>query len=87
MLFDTGSCEFWIPSEECTTKRCLTHTRYQKAYTFKPYKKVKISIQYLSVKITGDMAQETIGLGDLIVPDQVIGIAKVVDIPLLDVLI
>lgn len=43
-------------------------------------------IQYLSGKVTGDMALETIGLGDLIVPNQVIGIAKVVEIPLLDVI-
>ena len=44
-----------------------------------------MTIQYLSGKVTGDMALETIGLGDLVVPDQVIGIAKVVEIPLLDV--
>jgi hypothetical protein len=42
-------------------------------------------IQYLSGKVTGDMALETIGLGDLIVPNQVIGIANIVEIPLLDV--
>ena len=85
MLFDTGSCEFWIPSRECTTSRCLTHTRYEKSSTLKPYRNSKMTIQYLSGKVTGDMALETIGLGDLIVPDQVIGIAKVVEIPLLDV--
>ena len=44
-----------------------------------------MAIQYLSGKVTGDMALETIGLGDLIVPNQVIGIANVVEIPLLDV--
>lgn len=85
MLFDTGSCEFWIPSEECTTKRCLTHTRYKKSQSFKKYGNHKISIQYLSGRISGDMATETIGLGELRVPGQVIGIAKEVKIPLLDV--
>jgi hypothetical protein len=30
------------------------------------------------------MARETIGLGDLIVPDQIIGIATEVEVPLLD---
>ena len=84
MLFDTGSCEFWIPSLDCNTKRCLTHTRYKKSSTYIPYND-SISIHYLSGGITGDMAKETIGLGELIIPGQVIGVAKVVDIPLLDV--
>jgi len=87
MLFDTGSCEFWIPSKECHTKRCLTHTRYTRSKTFTPYNHAKIAIQYLSGKVTGDMAKETIGVGGLIVPGQVIGIAKEVEIPLLDVCI
>jgi len=84
MLFDTGSCEFWIPSDKCTTKRCLTHSRYSKSSTFKPYNDT-ISIQYLSGKITGDMAREVIKMGDLVVPGQLIGIADEVDVPLLDV--
>lgn len=85
MLFDTGSCEFWIPNKECNTKRCLTHTRYTRSKTFIPYNHAKIAIQYLSGKVRGDMAKETIGLGGLLVPGQVIGIANEVEIPLLDV--
>jgi len=85
MLFDTGSCEFWIPSQECKTKRCLTHTRYTQSSSFTPYNHAKIAIQYLSGKVTGDMAKESIGLGGLVVSGQVIGIAKEVEIPLLDV--
>lgn len=84
MLFDTGSCEFWIPSVECKTNRCLTHARYSKSETFMPYTNSKMSIQYLSGKVQGEMGLETIGLGDLIIPNQVIGIAKEVEIPLLD---
>ena len=84
MLFDSGSCEFWIPSNECFTKRCLTHTRYSKSQSFNPYKNSKMAIQYLSGKVEGMMATETIGLGDLVVPKQVIGVAKEVEIPLLD---
>ncbi len=84
MLFDTGSCEFWVPSSECTTKRCLTHTRYTKSSTYKPYKNAQMAIQYLSGKVEGDMAIESISLGDLVVPEQVIGVAKEVEIPLLD---
>jgi len=84
MLFDTGSCEFWIPSKACKTTRCLTHTRYTRSKTYKPYNNSKMSIQYLSGRVKGDMALETIKIGDLIVPDQVIGIADEVAIPLLD---
>ncbi len=28
VLFDTGSCEFWVPSEKCQTARCMRHSRY-----------------------------------------------------------
>ncbi len=84
MLFDTGSCEFWIPSDDCQTKRCQSHNRYSRSNTFKTYNNAKMSIQYLSGKVQGDMCMETIGLGDLIIKDQVIGIAKEVEIPLLD---
>ena len=84
MLFDTGSCEFWIPSDDCTTSRCLSHTRYSRSQSFNPYKNSKMAIQYLSGKVEGMMATESIGLGDLIINNQVIGVAKEVEIPLLD---
>jgi hypothetical protein len=84
MLFDTGSCEFWIPSDSCTTSRCLSHTRYSRSHSFNPYKNSKMAIQYLSGKVEGIMATESIGLGDLIIPNQVIGVANEVQIPLLD---
>jgi hypothetical protein len=44
-----------------------------------------MSIQYLSGRVTGDMALESVALGQLVVPKQVIGIANEVEIPLLDV--
>lgn len=43
-----------------------------------------MAIQYLSGKVQGDMARETISLGDLTVPLQIIGIATEVEVPLLD---
>ena len=84
MLFDTGSCEFWIPSEECKSSRCLNHTRYSYSHTYKPYKHAKMSIEYLSGTVEGEMCHENVFLGDLEVPKQVVGIAKKVDIELLD---
>lgn len=62
----------------------MTHTQYTTSNSFKNYNNAKMSIQYLSGKVEGDMGLETIGLGDLIVPNQVIGIAREVEIPLLD---
>ena len=84
MLFDTGSCEFWIPSYKCTTTRCLTHERYSISNTFQQYNGAAMSIQYLSGKVIGEMAKETIHLGDMTVSGQIIGIANEVQIPLLD---
>jgi len=51
MLFDTGSCEFWIPSDECSTSRCMTHERYTKSNTIEPYDGSGMSIQYLSGRV------------------------------------
>jgi len=68
MLFDTGSCEFWIPSDQCSTSRCMTHTRYSKSNTYSIYQGSGMSIQYLSGKVQGDMAHESIVLGDMTVP-------------------
>lgn len=84
MLFDTGSCEFWIPSRKCNTSRCLSHQRYEDSNTFSSFEGAVMAIQYLSGKVQGDMARETIGLGDLTVPGQIIGIATEVEVPLLD---
>ena len=45
MLFDTGSCEFWIPGEKCKTPRCLTHKRYQTTRSYQEYNGAAMSIQ------------------------------------------
>ena len=68
MLFDTGSCEFWIPSIDCQTQRCLTHRRYQRSSSFKLYNNAEMSIQYLSGKVEGKMATEYIKIGDMEIP-------------------
>lgn len=85
MLFDTGSCEFWIPSVDCNDKRCLSHTRYSTSSTFEAYTKSMLEINYLSGSVEGGLAYESIQLGDIVIPQQVIGIAKNINIPLLDV--
>eukprot|EP00742_Colponemidia_sp_Colp-10_P000450 GILJ01000491.1.p1 GENE.GILJ01000491.1~~GILJ01000491.1.p1 ORF type:complete len:437 (+),score=60.40 GILJ01000491.1:76-1386(+) len=90
VLFDTGSCEFWVPGGSCTTTRCSSHTRYRKSSSYRPYiplgssTEAPMSIQYLSGKVNGVMGMDTVLLGDLAVPGQIIGVATDVDIPLLD---
>lgn len=45
MLFDTGSCEFWIPSDSCNTFRCRNHVRFRPTSSFKEYNGAAMSIQ------------------------------------------
>ena len=84
MLFDTGSCEFWIPSHKCFNERCLSHTRYHPTPTLKSFNQVKMDIQYLSGHVSGEMVRETIVLGGMEIKDQVIGLADQIDIPLMN---
>lgn len=39
MLFDTGSSEFWIPSDDCVTDVCISHRRYKKTESYEPSEK------------------------------------------------
>jgi hypothetical protein len=85
VLFDTGSCEFWVPSEQCRTARCMRHRRFpHDNNNVRLASATGMNIQYLSGRVAGDMVYETIRLGDIEVKNQVVGLAKVVDIELLD---
>jgi len=46
----------------------MTHARYSTSNTIKPYEGSEMSITYLSGKVAGDMAYESIVIGDLVVP-------------------
>eukprot|EP00943_MAST-04B_sp_MAST-4B-sp1_P000230 g230.t1 len=99
MLFDTGSCEFWIPGVGCSkadkyAERCSNHRTYDPLLSETYQNKVngagpfsedqKMCIQYLSGKVEGFMAKDTITIGDLKVNSQVFGMADTIDVPLLD---
>eukprot|EP00466_Bigelowiella_natans_P003684 jgi/Bigna1/83987/fgenesh1_pg.120_\ len=85
VLFDTGSCEFWVPSSVCTTPRCKRHTRFPEEESVLDIATDQpMSIEYLSGKVLGKMVYETVQIGDLPIPNQVVGLADTVDIELMD---
>lgn len=88
VLFDTGSCELWVPSNECTTARCKRHHRFpmisDKKPRFKLYKGATMKISYISGSVEGKMVIETVRVGDVDVPNQILGVAKTLSIELLD---
>jgi len=92
VLFDTGSCEFWVPSVECEKhtqppERCGKHSQYKPALSrkFQRFSATKrMLIQYLSGKVEGDLVVEDVRVGALTVPEQVVGTAETIDVPLLD---
>ena len=91
VMFDTGSSEFWVPSSNCRTKtdnaRCSKHhlfdvgksTSYHRAHDGE-----KLSIEYLSGKIEGQLGQDTTRIGPIQITDQFFGAAEQIDVPLLD---
>lgn len=85
VLFDTGSCEFWVPSSACRTMRCRRHRRFPAdSLDNKRLLAGQMDIEYLSGKVKGELVHERVTIGDVIVPDQVVGVADTVDIVLLD---
>ena len=91
MLFDTGSCEFWVPSKGCKEKtdpaRCERHRLYDetKSTTYESFGEKLMSIKYLSGAVEGPLAKDVVTIGDnMVVKDQVFGMARQIDVPLLD---
>lgn len=73
-----------IPGENCTTSRCLSHSKYVKSEDIEMLDGVGLEISYLSGKVSGWMGNETVVMGEMRVQRQTIGIAEEVNIPLLD---
>jgi len=86
ILFDSGSCEFWVPSSACDMDRCKKHIQYpiDEHSTSRFMARKKLNIQYLSGRVSGDMIYETVHTGDVTVERQIVGVADHVDIVLLD---
>jgi len=85
VLLDTGSAEMWIPSDQCQTDRCHRHHLFPTSTSgFRLASQTPLDIEYLSGAVRGQLAYQDIIIGDVHVTNQVVGLANVVDIDLLD---
>ena len=68
VIFDTGSSNLWVPSNEC--KHCSNHNLYDhtKSTTYQ-VNNSKFNIEYGSGTVNGFISKDTIHLGTLTVPN------------------
>nr|GMD07312.1 aspartic proteinase A1-like isoform X1 [Ipomoea batatas] len=73
VIFDTGSSNLWVPSSKCYFSiACYFHSKYKSSKS-STYTKIgtSCSITYGSGSISGFLSQDNVGVGDLVVKDQV----------------
>ncbi|KAL0906825.1 hypothetical protein M5K25_025350 [Dendrobium thyrsiflorum] len=73
VIFDTGSSNLWVPSAKCHFSiACFFHSKYKSSdsNTYTANGK-SAAIQYGSGAIAGFLSQDHVGVGDLLVKDQV----------------
>lgn len=89
VMFDTGSCEVWVPDGFCVTPTCIQRHKYQRSASFVPLTSGQrgpetINVQYLSGSLHAYQAQETVFLDkNITIANQTVDFATVLDIPLL----
>lgn len=71
VIFDTGSSNLWVPSSKCLF--CF-HRKFDgsKSSTYR-YNGTSFSITYGSGSLSGYLGQDSLGIGDITVRDQVFG--------------
>lgn len=74
VIFDTGSSNLWINSDQCFSQACLIHKRFKPSNS-KTYKKLdmEMSVQFGTGYIDGFLAQDTFVLGPLRIENQAFG--------------
>ncbi|KAA0171318.1 hypothetical protein FNF28_00809 [Cafeteria roenbergensis] len=96
LLFDTGSCEFWVPSKDCKDPVCELHAKFDASAneddrspsernlgsTGNPLP-ANMVINYLSGGVKGPLRQARLKIGNLVVEYQTVGVAEEIDVPLL----
>jgi len=71
VVMDTGSSNLWVPSSECTSIACYLHKKYDHESS-SSYKKNQstFEIQYGSGSVSGYISTDQVGMGDLIIKNQ-----------------
>eukprot|EP00468_Gymnochlora_sp_CCMP2014_P006356 CAMPEP_0167749610 /NCGR_PEP_ID=MMETSP0110_2-20121227/5509_1 /TAXON_ID=629695 /ORGANISM="Gymnochlora sp., Strain CCMP2014" /LENGTH=1527 /DNA_ID=CAMNT_0007634795 /DNA_START=1067 /DNA_END=5650 /DNA_ORIENTATION=- len=75
MVFDTGSANIWVPSIDCVSLACAFHNVFDPKKSSTYNKKVpgfprELEIHYGSGSISGDVVQDTVGIGAATAIDQ-----------------
>lgn len=73
VIFDTGSSNLWVPSAKCYFSiACWLHSKYKSSRSSTYTKNGKpCSISYGSGSVSGFFSQDNVGVGDVVVKDQV----------------
>ncbi|XP_061013095.1 pregnancy-associated glycoprotein 1-like [Dama dama] len=76
VIFDTGSSDLWVPSVLCTSRFCSSHAlfRHRESSTFQPTQET-LSLIYVSGRMKGVVALDTVRIGDLVSTDQRFGLS------------
>lgn len=71
VVFDTGSSNLWINSDECNSQTCLKHRRFKRkaSRTFKKTE-TEIKVTFGSGEILGEIVEDTVQLGPVVVTNQ-----------------
>lgn len=71
VILDTGSSNLWVPSQDCSSLACFLHSKYDhdSSSTYKANGS-EFLIAYGSGSLEGYVSQDTLTLGDLVIPKQ-----------------
>ncbi|KAJ2884895.1 aspartic proteinase precursor [Coemansia asiatica] len=76
VVFDTGSSDFWIPSVDCDSAACETHTRFNaSASSTYATSHLPFSLNYGTGALMGQVGADTLRIGSLAVPKMHVGLA------------
>lgn len=71
VILDTGSSNLWVPSQDCSSLACFLHNKYDhdSSASYKANGS-EFSIKYGSGALEGYVSQDTLAIGDLVIPKQ-----------------
>lgn len=71
VILDTGSSNLWVPSSDCSSLACYLHSKYDHSASSSYSKNgTSFSIQYGSGSMEGYISQDSLTIGDLVIPNQ-----------------